>query len=344
MGKFKRSGVWYGRVKDASGRWVKRTLNTSDAKVADIRYRDLERREASPTYRAASEATFGAAADDFETSRRVKGCAEGTMHMYGIKLGHLERLLGADLPLARIDSTAVDRYIATRLREGAEHGHTGIRNTIGKELTALRGVLKVAKRAGKFTGDLDAVLPFEWATDYEPRRTTLTPAQAVALVAQLAERNLNRAACVAFIVATGARLSEALTATRGQVDLAKGFVHFQITKTRRKGRREKWVPITRLTRGLLEQVIAATAGRRVMFDRWANVTRDLAVACAKVEGCPRVTPNDLRRTHANWLRDAGVDTASIADVLGHADSRMVERVYGKLRPEQLKERVLASVH
>lgn len=341
MAKFKRGGVYYGRVKDERGRWVAKTLNTSDAKVADVRYRELERREADPTYRASNETTIHAAANDFETSRVVKGCAAGTMHMYGVKLGHVERLLGADTPLARLEppggAALVDKFIARRLKEGAA------RNTIGKELTALRGLLKVAKRLGKFAGDLDAVLPTEWSNDYVPRTTALTPAQVVELVAHLAP---HRAAFVAFIVATGARLSEATHATRAQIDMKRGIVHFEITKTKKSGKREKWVPVTSLTRPLLEQVLASTADRKAtarLFDPWANMTRDLELAC-KAVGCPRVTANDLRRTHANWLVDAGVATNFVADVLGHVDSRMVEKVYGKLRPEQLRDRVLASVH
>lgn len=355
MGVFKRNGVYQGRYKTRTGKWRAKTLNTSDPVVAKIKFRELERGEASPAYRAANETSVGEACDDFETSRRVKGCATGTLHMYKVKLGHIERIFGSDLPIAHIDAPAVDKFIAKRLGEGAK------RNTIGKELTALRGMLKVAKRAKKWPYDLDEVLPAEWSNDYEPRTTALTPEQVAALVKVLAEPRrwtdslgkeyerervtLNAACMVAFIVATGARLAEARRATRAQVDMKRGLVYFGISKTRKKGKREKWVPITPKTRALLEQVLAATADRKTgpMFDPWANMTRDLAIASAHA-GCPRVTANDLRRTHANWLRDAGVDLASIADVLGHVDSRMVEKVYGKLRPEQLRDRVLASVH
>jgi integrase len=338
---YKRDGIFYGRVKNTRGQWISRTLNTEDRVVAKARYREFERSEADPAYRAAHETTISTASDEFEASRVVKGCAEGTMHMYRVKLGHLSRLLGADLPLAHLDAPKVDRFIATRLQEGAA------RNTIGKELTALRGLLRVAQRAGKFQRALYEVMPTEWSNDYIPRRTTLTSLQVTALVKALAcapdtRRNaLNQAALVAFIVATGARWSEALRAERSCVDLKKGLVYFEITKTRQKGKREKYVPITPLTRLLLEQVLAATAGQKPMFAPWANVRRDLAAMCATLK-IPKVSPNDLRRTHANWLRDAGVDLASIADVLGHVDSRMVEKVYGKLRPEQLRDRVLAS--
>lgn len=357
MGYKRRKGskVFYGQVKNERGVWVKKTLNTEDPVVARVRYRELERQQADPSYRAANETTLGDAADEFLTSRRVKGCAEGTFHMYGVKLAHLGRLLGSDLPLAHLDAPKVDKFIATRLAEGAK------RNTIGKELTALRGLLKVAQRAGKFPRPLFEVLPTEWSNDYEPRRTALTQEQVSALVAALAsprewvdalgkhykrERpSLSCAAMVAFIVATGARLSEARRATRGQIDLKRGLVYFQITKTRKKGKREKYVPITPLNRSLLEQVVAACAGKgtaAAMFDKWANVTRDLEIACTSV-GCPRVTPNDLRRTFVNWHREAGVDLQSLSDMAGHVDSRMVEKVYGRMRPEQLRDLVLKAV-
>lgn len=355
---FKRGNKWHARIKTDAG-WVSRSLGTDSRKVARIKLEEAELREVDSVYRAANETTLHDAADDFEASRRVKGRAEGTFHMYGVKLGHLERIFGADMPLKYLQpphgSSRVDKYVTKRLAEGAS------RSTIGKELSTLRGLLKVAKRAGKYAGDLAAVLPEAWSNDYEPRRTALSPAQVDALVKHLAapaawvdklgreyEREdgaaerMNKAALAGFLVATGARWSEALGTERSAVDMKRGLVHFKITKTKRSGRGEKWVPITPLTRPLLEQVMAATAGRRVMFEPWRNVRRDLANACEALE-IPKVTPNDLRRTHANWLRAAGVDLGSIADVLGHVDSRMVEKVYGKLKPEQLRDRVVAVV-
>src|SRR5262249_27536140 len=44
---------------------------------------------------------------------------------------------------------------------------------------------------------------------------------------------------------------------------------------------------------------------------------------------------DLRRTYATWWRHHGVATADIASLLGHKDSRMVERVYGRMDPHSL---------
>lgn len=355
MGLYKRGGVYYARVKTNAGKWVPKSLGTSDPVVAKVKYREHERREADPSYKAANETSLADASDLFISSRRVKGCVEDTIKMYEKHIGHLARLWGEDLPIAHIDAPRVDKYLATRLGEG-----TG-RNTLGKELTTIRGLLKAAKRAKKWPFDLDEVMPSEWSNDYVPRKIALTPEQVTKLVKVLAEPRrwtdklgrsyererdtLNSVAMVAFMVGTGARLAEARRATRSQINVKTGLVYFIITKTRRKGKREKHVPITSATRTLLEQVLAATADRKTgpMFDPWTNVVRDLEIAC-EAAGVPKVTPNDLRRTFSNWLVNSDVPLNFVADAMGHVDSRMVEKVYGRLRPEQLRDRILEHVH
>ncbi len=66
-----------------------------------------------------------------------------------------------------------------------------------------------------------------------------------------------------------------------------------------------------------------------VVEPWPNVRRDLAAACKRA-GISRVSPNDLRRTFASWLKQAGVDSMTVAKLLGHTSSRMVELVYGRL--------------
>ena len=77
---------------------------------------------------------------------------------------------------------------------------------------------------------------------------------------------------------------------------------------------------------------APRSGR--LFAPWPNVRRDLAAAAARA-GVPRCSPNDLRRTYGSLLRVAGVAPHLIGQAMGHADSRMVERVYGRLGADEL---------
>jgi integrase len=86
---------------------------------------------------------------------------------------------------------------------------------------------------------------------------------------------------------------------------------------------------------LLEYALKHAEGKNgMLFGPWGKLCRDLAVACDKL-GIPHCTPNDLRHTCATWLRASGAPIELIAPVLGHADTRMVERVYGRLPTEDL---------
>ncbi|MGH7179913.1 MAG: tyrosine-type recombinase/integrase, partial [Tepidisphaeraceae bacterium] len=46
-------------------------------------------------------------------------------------------------------------------------------------------------------------------------------------------------------------------------------------------------------------------------------------------------PNDLRRTFASWLVQQGVPLLTVATLMGHSSTRMVERVYGRLSKQNL---------
>jgi integrase len=50
---------------------------------------------------------------------------------------------------------------------------------------------------------------------------------------------------------------------------------------------------------------------------------------------PKVSPNDLRRTFASWLIQNGADRFTVATLMGHTSTRMIEKVYGKLKQENL---------
>ncbi|MEY4544188.1 MAG: hypothetical protein RL685_383 [Pseudomonadota bacterium] len=158
----------------------------------------------------------------------------------------------------------------------------------------LRSALKVAKRRGEFPGDIAAVMPDGFSAEYKPRERYLTAARAQALLAELEP---DRAARVAFILATGARWSESDSASRADVHLEGDILRLRGTKTDGSDRR---VPVIAFSVPLLEHALTYAEGTDgSLFRPWGNVRRDLAVACLRA-GIPAVTPNDLRRTYATW--------------------------------------------
>lgn len=317
---YMRGSVWWA--------WIlgeRCSTGCKDRSAALLRARDLERSAVDPTYRAASAISLAEVILAFLQDRITRGRAAGTLHCYRVKVRHLARLLGQHTPLSQITAGAVDRYCATRLGEGAS------RNTVSKELTALRGALKIARRRGWTSTDPGAVLPVGWSAEYTPRRRSLGWDDAQQLLAELARRLPHRAAWVALALATGGRRSEVERIERRDIDLQRSQIRIRGTKTTASAR---VVPILDLTRPLVAAALAWGAHQGRLVPRWGSAVRDLALACHAV-GLERVTPNDLRRSLATWLVASGVEASLVAQLLGHTDSRMVERVYGRLSPGQL---------
>src|SRR5581483_11027128 len=80
--------------------------------------------------------------------------------------------------------------------------------------------------------------------------------------------------------------------------------------------------------------VATHAGRRrsLQLNTWGG-----RAEFGQYEVFPRISSHDLRRTFATWLRADGVAVREVAAMLGHADSRMAERVYARLPPDLLRD-------
>lgn len=177
-------------------------------------------------------------------------------------------------------------------------------------------------------------MPIGFAPEYKPRERALTYAAAQKLLAEL---TADRAARVAFIVATSANWNETERARRE--DVSANFSSVLIRGTKRATRHREVPIVSRDQRSLLEHAMKHAGGTgESLFTPWLNVRRDLQQACERA-GIPAVSPNDLRRTCATWLRAQGAPPHLIAPVMGHVDSRMVERVYGRLPTDQLAARL-----
>ena len=257
--------------------------------------------------------TLQHAVDDL-IGRGCLDCAPDTVEFYRGKAGHLLRVLGAELLLSELTMGLSRGYIRTRQEEGAKD------NTILKELITLRRTLKLAHDDGLLRSDARDLVP-RFRVRYQPRERWLTPAELGMLLAQL--RREDRRLWVLLACYTGARSSEVERLQWEHIDFEQGWVLLPGTKTAKSRRR---VP---LSPDLASALRAQGQETGKVVAKWFRVNRDLRVACRRAD-IPKVSPNDLRRTFASWLKQAGNDSMVVAKLLGHSTSRMVELVYGHL--------------
>lgn len=168
----------------------------------------------------------------------------------------------------------------------------------------------------------------------------------------------------------GVRLGELHRLRAEHVDLRRKTLFIDGKKT---GHSRRTVPLTDAAALALAERVK-TSGRGPLFPTWKTVTRDLYAACLRIErrmnpqppkakrgsgsvlnpkGHPvpkrererpanpfdPVTPNDLRRTYASWLAQAGVPILHAMKLMGHGSTKMLERVYAQLAPQHLHDAV-----
>ncbi len=215
---FRRGRVWYGWFYE-NGRRVTRTTRCRDRAAAERVARQWERDAADPDHAAARTATLTDALqlllrlDEEEVTAGRR--SPDTVEFHRSKAGHLVRVFETDehkqhvpFPLTQLRAFDVDGFISRRRAEGAAD------TTISKELVVLRKSLRLAIRAGLWRGRVDEVIPVAFSPGYEPRKRALTADELKKLLAELLP---DRAARVAFIVASSACWRETELARRADV-------------------------------------------------------------------------------------------------------------------------------
>jgi integrase len=329
---YKRGDVWHVAYYDSEGKRVRESTKCTSRAAAEEFGKRRELRAAAPDRAAEDEETLERAFTRLIKDRMVKvklgNRSQHTVSFYEQKSGHWLRLLGKDYRLSKLTAEVVDDYSLKRDAEGAKS------TTIAKELVTLRAALRLAVRARTFTGNPLAILPVGFSTGYVPRGRWLPPGELQSLLSVLTP---DRAARAAFMVATGAELGATDRAERGDSDESFALVR----GTKRESRWRKVPILTEWQKDLLAYALQHAEGDGgMLFRPWlrGNIIRDIKAACERADIDP-CTPNDLRRTFAQWLRRAGLSIELIAPMMGHTTTKMVQLVYGKLDEHGLREQV-----
>lgn len=327
-------GTYYGYWTDLQGKHRRKTLSTKDPAVARARLRQLEL--VSTDAATHSKHTLGAAighALDVVSHEN----ASATWKSYRQKGENLLDTIG-NIELSSLTRDVVLAYI--RARKAAETGDS----TIHKELVVLRRALHEAKKRGLWRGSVDDIVP-TIKVRYEPRERWLDARNGARLLGELKGK---RRLWAALAMLAGLCLSEVERAQWEHVDFANKRLR---VVGRKRASRFRLVPLS----PDLERLLKAEHKRRKpsphdrIVGAWPNVRRDLAAAIERINRkdaeaaakrrrkppakLAKVTPNDLRRTFASWLKQQGMDSLVVARLLGHTSTRMVEKVYGHLSDE-----------
>lgn len=289
----------------------------------------------------------------FETAAAAKLGPGSTLDNYGSQIDkHIKPKLGR-LRLDKVTAEDIDRFLLSMAADGYS------RSTLVK----LRSVLRQAFRWGvkrrhiswdpAALAEMPSQLVFDAATPKQVRKArALTPDEARRFVAATLGRRNGIALQLALVL--GLRPGELTALTWGDVDLDTGTVTVSRAWKGKGAHRHLGPPKTRgsaRSLGIPEKVVAglrvhriAQLEERVRAGEWhdthdlvfttrsgrpidpANL-RWLARAVAEDAGVGKVAPYDLRHSAASILSELGVRNEHLADLLGHVDTRMVERHY-----------------
>lgn len=241
-----------------------------------------------------------------------------TRGQYGEKLKQVKRLLG-DIEPRELRRQHFVQYIEQRRADGVKE------QTINQELARLRQALREAEKRGLCKGAVrDAIPRLRTLDKRKARPLSVEDYQALR---HALRGHPKRQAYLDLGVYTGARRSELEGLTRADVDFKKNRIHIRGTKT--KGA-DRYVPL----RPELAELARKHPGGKLVGP-WLNAPGDLAEAC-EAAGIERRTVLDLRHTFASWLKQRGVDSLTVAKLMGHRDGKMVEQVYAHLDDATLR--------
>ena len=248
----------------------------------------------------------------------------------GVTMGFEWKAVGPHFGALRADDVSeedCEAYIAKRRKAGKSDG------TIWTELGHLRSALKWADKKGLITKAPAIKRPDR----PEPRDKRLTREEAKRFVASCEFPHIKLFAILALT--TGARMRALLDLTWNRVDFTRGLIVLHNPDRARTNKTRATVPMNPTARkALLEAREGATGDYVIAWGRGrvGSVKKALQTAGQRA-GLPWVTAHVFRHSAATWMAEDGVPMSEIAQFLGHADSRLTERVYARFSPAYLQK-------
>lgn len=217
--------------------------------------------------------------------------------------------------------------------------------TANRTLTILKAALNFAWRHDKVKSDAAwrKVAPYRAVGAARVRYLQVAEVQRLVNAATGDFRDLLQGA-----IQTGARYSELAALRVSDVNFDVGTVHVRKSKSGKA----RDIILTEEGIGVFRRLAAGRSGDELLFMRdsvngrvgWQknDQQRPMMAAVAAASISPPITFHGLRHTWASLAVMAGVPLLVVADNLGHADTRMVERHYGHLAASYKRDAIRAA--
>jgi len=260
-------------------------------------------------------------------------------------------LLGAGVPLEDADATHVADWVGRMRREGAAPA------TVARRVVAVRGLYQFGIAEGLTNGDPTVEIDQPRVPAGLPK--ALDEATVVALVespAGVSPTDRRDRALLELLYGTGARISEAVGLSLGDVDLGGATVRLfgkgakerivplggpavnALTYWLTEDGRGQWVPDAWSRRHDADAVFLNRRGGRLSRQGAWGIVRARAAALGITEG---LSPHVLRHSCATHMLDHGADVRSVQELLGHA-SIGTTQVYTRVSAAHLRAAYVRS--
>jgi len=251
------------------------------------------------------------------------------------QLDLLKAEFGGEAPLVEITASRISEYKAKRLAtvQKVGEGEAAVERrltaaAVNRPLALLRHLLRLAHEEWEA---IDNIPRIRLEKEPQGRLRWLTQEEITRLLEACAKsKNKQLRAAVVVALNTGLRRGELMGLTWNRVDLSRGVIRLELTKS---GRRRE-VPMNDDSyQGLVS--LGPKADGRVFKTRYIQTAYNNAVAAARLDD---VNFHTLRHTFASWAVMRGVTLKELQELLGHASLAMTMR-YAHLAPEHLRTAV-----
>jgi len=245
---------------------------------------------------------------------------------------HLKAAFGKDTRLKDLTAGRIAAYRERRLaatsvrRKDAAGNATPLSAaSINRPLALLRHLLRLAHDEW---GVVTTVPKITLEREPEGRIKWLEPDEEARLLSACADSdNENLLSIVTVAMETGMRYGEIMGMTWERVDLSRGVIRLERTKS---GRRRE-VPMRQVVYDALTKLAGAREGS-VWPERSIRTAWETVVERAKLDDFHF---HDLRHHFASWFMMRGGELLALSKILGHAKVSMTEK-YAHLAPDHLR--------